>query len=130
MKLTLDIVNKIRNNCNDRGTYAGYTDSDKEEDLTYCEINVYKADKQEFKQYSLIETNRKNEYEKYTMYHITLEDGADIQEAFEYAIDEDEECNDYNLNDWLEEYEEDLETNEEVINLTEQFLYKELKIEL
>ena len=127
-QLTLDIVDEIRNNCKDSGTYVGYSNSeDKDGDLTFWVINVYKSTTKEFQQYSLIEEVFDNEYDKYTEYRITLEEGDNISEDYEVATND--EVDDYNLEDWLSEYEEEFETNEGVIKLVEQNLYGELKIE-
>lgn len=128
MILTLDIVNKIRDNCKHSGTYVGYANNeDKDDDLTFWVVNVFKPTTKEFKQYSLIEEVFDSEYDKYTAYNITLEDGDNISEDYEIATNE--EVDDYNLEDWLNEYEEELETDEEVIRLVEEYLHCELRIE-
>ena len=93
-KLTLEIVNKIINNCKDDGSYFSGINETKDTDLEVWDIPVYCDISKEFIRYTLVKTMVSNEYEEYT---------------------------DYNLSDWLSEYEEDLETNKEVIRLVEEY---------
>lgn len=126
-ELTLDIIEKIINNCKDDGVFLSNINESKDMSVSYWDINVYKPKTSEFTNYQLIETEVENEYESYTEYHISTEETTDILENFEFAINP--ECEGYNLDDWLNEYDKDLETNEEVIELVEKYAGKELRIE-
>ena len=109
-KLTLEIVNKIINNCKDDGSYFSGINETKDTDLEVSEIPVYCDIRKEFIRYTLVKTMVSNEYEEYTEYSLEQDqDGEYIDNDFALAIDP--EYTDYNLSDWLSEYEEDLETN-------------------
>lgn len=126
-ELTIDIIKKIINNCKDDGVFLSYINEEKDTSISYWDINVYKAKTNEFTNYQLIETEVENEYENYTEYYISTEETTDILENFEFAINP--ECEDYTLDEWLNEYGKDLEANEEVISLVEEYAGKELRIE-
>lgn len=119
-KLTLEIVNKIINNCKDEGSYFSGINETKDTDLEVWDIPVYCDISKEFIRYTLVKIMVSNEYEEYTEYSLEQDcDGEYIDYDFALAIDP--EYTDYNLSDWLSEYEEDLETNEEVIRLVEEY---------
>lgn len=126
-ELTLDIVKKIINNCKDEGIFLYRINEDKDTNISYWDINVYKPETNEFTNYQLIETEVANEYENYTEYYISTEETTDILEDFEFAINP--ECESYSLDEWLEEYRDSFEINKEVIELVERYACEELRIE-
>lgn len=117
-ELTLEIVDKIRNNCKDKGTYVGYVNEDKDTEVEFWELNIYDEEAKEFAIYNLVKSKIDNEYDKYTEWSISREYG-DIEYDFDYALNNDND--DYNLEDWINEYNECLETNRDIIKLVEEY---------
>ena len=82
-KLTLEIVNKIINNCKDDGSYFSGINETKDTDLEVWDIPVYCDISKEFIRYTLVKTIVSNEYEEYTEYSLEQDcDGEYIDNDF------------------------------------------------
>lgn len=113
-KLTMEVIQKIVENCK---ISSEFVSQDEDQDYEFWDIRVLKE--KEFKQYTVMHYFAGDEDYENESWSIFSEDGTDIIEKYEFAIDK--ECEDYTLDNFIEEYGYSFEDNEEIIELMEKY---------